>query len=97
MGNEGLHHVDLRFEIVFLERTFPDDLDAELFGCLGSAGVDRLPELVRRPFGNDRDAGGTRALCGRLVALARRDRERKDENGPGERPCHHRGYLHTTK
>mgnify|MGYP003346608322 CR=1 FL=1 len=41
--------------VVFLERTFPDDLDAEFFAGILGAGFDGLPEDVRRAFGDDSD------------------------------------------
>ena len=41
--------------IVFLQRAFPDDLRASLLRCLHRAGMDRLPELMRRSLGNDSD------------------------------------------
>ena len=63
LRGERLHDVDLRFEIVFLERALPDDVDAELLRRLDRAGVDRFPELVRRALRDHRDARRTRVLA----------------------------------
>jgi hypothetical protein len=56
LRREALHQVDLRLQVVFLERPLPDDLDAQLFTGLHGAGVHGLPKLVRRSFGYDGQA-----------------------------------------
>ena len=65
------------FKIVLAQRTFPDDLDGELARRLDGAGVDRLPELVRRALGDDGDA---RRFGFALFARAGKRDERDDRH-----------------
>ncbi len=54
LGNKALHDVDLPLAVVLLQGAFPDDAGvASLLRSLLGAGMNRFPELVRRPLGND--------------------------------------------
>src|SRR4029077_4529319 len=60
LAQEPLHDLDLLLPVVFTERPLPDDahrrsLGRELPRRLDGAGVDALPELVRRALGDDGD------------------------------------------
>ena len=55
-GDRVLDELDLLDAVVLLLRPLPDHLDVpELVGGLQRPGVDRLPELVGRPLGDDHD------------------------------------------
>ena len=64
-ADEALDLGDLRVAIVLAQRAAPDHLDPELLAGLVRAGVDALPELVRRPLRDDRDGdrAGRRGRC----------------------------------
>src|SRR5439155_26682920 len=48
-----VHDGDLSREVRFERRAVPVDIDASLSSLGGRAGVHRLPEGVRLPFGDD--------------------------------------------
>ena len=61
LRDERAHDVDLRLEVVLLERALPDDVDVDLLRRLHRAGVHALPELVRRPLRDHGDLEARRA------------------------------------
>ena len=76
----------LRVAIVFAQRPAPDHLGAQLLGGTIGAGMNALPEHVRRALRDDRNrqrrgAGGLRAV---LCAGRRRNEQ------AGSRPANHR-------
>ena len=84
--DEALDLGHLRVAIVFADRPAPDHLDAIFLGGTVRAGMDALPEHVRRPLRDDRNrqrrgAGGLRAV---LCAGRRRNEQ------AGSRPANHR-------
>jgi hypothetical protein len=62
-ADELLHDADLLGAIVLLERTLPEDFHVEFLPRLPRPGLDRLPEIMGRALGDDRDlfVGGVRA------------------------------------
>ena len=67
-GDEIFHHPYLGLAVVFLERAFPDDLDAQvaqLLLGLDGTGVNGFPENVRGALRNN----GNTDLCLAIVAL----------------------------
>src|SRR5262249_45816974 len=69
LTGEALDDVLLFGAHVLLRRPFPDDLDvAVLLRRLQRPRVDRLPEGVRGPLGDDHDAVARRPLAWRTAA-----------------------------
>src|SRR5438067_1939786 len=76
LAEEPLHDLHLLLPVVLAERSLPYDahrraLGRELARRLDRAGVDALPELVRRAFGDDGDG---QLLVGAGAAAARQQR-----------------------
>jgi hypothetical protein len=97
---EVLHHLDLLVSIVLAHRTLPGHVRSQLAGSFDRPGVNRLPEFVRRPLGDHRDAlargrgrlGGRGS--GRLARGLATARHRQDHQ-PDQRPAPRRPRNHS--
>ena len=79
--DEVLHDLNLGRAIVLPDRTLPEHLDAQLQGSRLGARVHRLPELVRRSLGNDRDLKLAAVVA--LAACAEENGQRNGEKSGG--------------
>ena len=74
LAQEAFDDLDLLLAVVLAHRALPDEVDVDALRLvlplrLDGAGVDALPELVRRPFRDDRQvqpADGLEILADRL-------------------------------
>ena len=80
-ADEALDFGDLRVAVVLAERTAPDDSTPSSFAGLVRAGMDALPELVRRPLRDDGDRQRrVPARACRLLRQAANAQQRGDSN-----------------
>ena len=96
---EALDDLDLLLAVVLAQRALPDDADVDALRLqlalgLDRAGVDGVPELVRRALRDDRDliarlvrSPGRRRRPRRVSTTRRRRTSRSARRGRGSRPA----------